>query len=201
MKKGSISQPTKARGHRAATNHHREAGIGIIPTSRRNYKEKKTMNWYIEKTTSKERRAICDTMLGLFVDLERANALLETVLDEQFSDREQAPLSASGADWTRSMLHIVNDIISDSILVFYLTIGDDEDTQVKNFIASLERAKLAMQCEGAHSAAIAAGNKLREDRRRGFLDAMDKISDMEDADAIAAIKLLDDVTASKEASV
>lgn len=61
------------------------------------------MNWYIEKTTSKERRVICDTMLGLFVDLERANALLETVLDEQFSDREQAPLSASGADWTRSM--------------------------------------------------------------------------------------------------
>ena len=99
------------------------------------------------------------------------------------------------------MLHIVNDIISDSILVFYLTIGDDEDTQVKNFIASLERAKLAMQCEDAHSAAIAAGNKLREDQRRGFLDAMDKISDMEDADAIANIKLLDAVTASKEASV
>lgn len=159
------------------------------------------MNWYIEKTTSKERRAICDTMLGLFVDLERANALLETVLDEQFSDREQAPLSASGADWTRSMLHIVNDIISDSILVFYLTIGDDKDTQVKNLIASLERAKLAMQCEGAHSAAIAAGNKLREDRRRGFLDAMDKISGMADADAIAAIKLLDAATASEEASV
>ena len=58
-----------------------------------------------------------------------------------------------------------------------------------------------MQCEDAHSAAIAAGNKLREDQRRGFLDAMDKISDMEDADAIANIKLLDAVTASKEASV
>ena len=32
------------------------------------------MNWYIEKTTSKERRAICDTMLGLFVDAESGRA-------------------------------------------------------------------------------------------------------------------------------
>ena len=145
------------------------------------------MNWYIEKTTSKERSVICDAMLGIFTDLERAEVLLETVLEESFFESEQKPLTASEADWTRSMLHIVNDIISDSILVFYLTIGDDEDTQVKNFIASLERAKLAMQCEGAHSAAIAAGNKLREDRRRGFLDAMDKISGMADAEAIAVI--------------
>lgn len=36
--KGSMSQPTKAR-HGATTNHHREAGIGIIPTSRRENKE------------------------------------------------------------------------------------------------------------------------------------------------------------------
>ncbi len=33
-----MSQPTKAR-HGATTNHHREAGIGIIPTSRRENKE------------------------------------------------------------------------------------------------------------------------------------------------------------------
>ena len=36
--KGSMSQPTKAR-HGATTNHHREAGIGIIPTSRQENKE------------------------------------------------------------------------------------------------------------------------------------------------------------------
>ena len=159
------------------------------------------MLWDEPKIFFLERRYFFSIILSEFLKNRVALQLLETVLDEQFSDREQAPLSASGADWTRSMLHIVNDIISDSILVFYLTIGDDEDTQVKNFIASLERAKLAMQCEDAHSAAIAAGNKLREDQRRGFLDAMDKISDMEDADAIANIKLLDAVTASKEASV
>lgn len=37
--KGSMSQPTKARGHRATTNHHRAAGIGIILTSRQENKE------------------------------------------------------------------------------------------------------------------------------------------------------------------
>nr|DAZ66390.1 MAG TPA: hypothetical protein [Caudoviricetes sp.] len=33
-----MSQPTKAR-HGATTNHHRETGIDIIPTSRRENKE------------------------------------------------------------------------------------------------------------------------------------------------------------------
>ena len=38
-KKSALSsQPTKAR-HGATTNHHREAGIGIIPTSRQENKE------------------------------------------------------------------------------------------------------------------------------------------------------------------
>lgn len=36
--KGSMTQPTKAR-HGATTNHHRETGIDIIPTSRRENKE------------------------------------------------------------------------------------------------------------------------------------------------------------------
>ena len=148
------------------------------------------MNWYIEKTTSKERRVICDTMLGLFVDLERANALLETVLDEQFSDREQAPLSASGADWTRSMLHIVNGIIRDSIVTFYLTIGDDEEPRAAHYIEAAETAKLARQCEIAYYNA-----------QKKHPGAIGKIADMEDADAIAAIKLLDAATASGEASV
>nr|DAI14892.1 MAG TPA: hypothetical protein [Caudoviricetes sp.] len=34
-----MSQPTKAIRHGAATNHHREASIGIMPTSRRENKE------------------------------------------------------------------------------------------------------------------------------------------------------------------
>ena len=39
------------------------------------------MNWNIWKTTVKERAIIGDTMLGVFADLERAEVLLETVLD------------------------------------------------------------------------------------------------------------------------
>ena len=41
-----MSQPTKAR-HGATTNHHREAGIGIIPTSRRENKEEKQNEFLI----------------------------------------------------------------------------------------------------------------------------------------------------------
>ena len=145
------------------------------------------MNWYIEKTTSKGRSIIRGAVFGIFADLERAEVLLETVLEESFLESEQKPLTASEADWTRSMLYIVHEIIGDAVVAYHLTVGDTEDLRAKNYIASAETAKLAMQCESAHSGAVAAGNKLCEDRRRVFIDAMDKISDMWDAEAIAAI--------------
>lgn len=148
------------------------------------------MNWNIWKTTVKERAIIGDTMLGVFADLERAEVLLETVLDEHFPDRGQKPIAASDADWTRSMLRIVNDIISDSILTFYLTIGDTEDTRANNYIEAAETVKLARQCEIAYYNA-----------QKKHPDAMEKIADMDDADAIAAIKLLYAATANKETSV
>ena len=144
------------------------------------------MNWNIGKTTVKERAIIGDTMLGVFADLERAEVLLETVLDEHFLDREQKPIAASDADWTRSMLHIVNGIIRDSIVTFYLTIGDDEEP---HYIEAAETAKLARQCEIAYYNA-----------RKKHPGATGKIADMEDADAIAAIKLLDAATSNKEVS-
>ncbi len=39
-----MSQPTKARGHGATTNHHREAGTDIVPASRRENKEENMKN-------------------------------------------------------------------------------------------------------------------------------------------------------------
>ena len=148
------------------------------------------MNWNIWKTTVKERAIISDTMLGVFADLERAEVLLETVLDEHFLDREQKPIDAADADWTRSMLRIVNDIIRDSIVTFYLTIGDDEEPRAARYIEAAETAKLARQCEIAYY-----------NSQKKHPDAMEKIADMDNADAIAAIKLLDAATANKEASV
>ena len=145
------------------------------------------MNWCIEETTSKERAVICDAMIGIFTDLERAEVLLETVLGESFPESEQKPLAASEADWMRSMLHIVHEIIGDAVVAFHLTVGDTDDTRAKNYIASAEKVKRAMQCESAHSAAVAVGNTLREDRRWVFVDTMNKIADMRDTEAIAAI--------------
>ena len=81
------------------------------------------MNWYIEKTTSKGRSVICDAMLGIFTDLERAEVLLETVLEESFFESEQKPLTASEVDWTRSMLYIVHEIIGDAVVAYHLTVA------------------------------------------------------------------------------
>ena len=148
------------------------------------------MNWNIWKTTVKERAIIGDTMLGVFADLERAEVLLETVLDEHFLDREQKPIAASDADWTRSMLYIVHEIIGDAVVAYHLTVGDDEEPRAAHYIEAAETAKLARQCEIAYYNA-----------QKKHPGAMGKIADMDDADAIAAIKLLDAATANKEASV
>lgn len=87
------------------------------------------------------------------------------------------------------MLHIVNGIIRDSIVTFYLTIGDDEEPRAAHYIEAAETAKLARQCEIAYYNA-----------RKKHPGATGKIADMEDADAIAAIKLLDAATSNKEVS-
>lgn len=48
-----MSQPTKARGHGAATNHHREAGTDIIPPPEQKNKER-IMNYSPELTAHEE---------------------------------------------------------------------------------------------------------------------------------------------------
>ena len=65
------------------------------------------MNWYIEKTTSKGRSIIRDAVFGIFADLERAEVLLETVLEESFLESEQKPLTPHNTD-----CHIFGDHFS-----------------------------------------------------------------------------------------
>lgn len=106
------------------------------------------MNWNIWKTTVKERAIIGDTMLGVFADLERAEVLLETVLDEHFLDREQKPIAASDADWTRSMLHIVNGI---SEIPLSLSISPSETTRNRGRLITLKQRKPLSSPDNARS--------------------------------------------------
>lgn len=142
------------------------------------------MFWCIEKTTSHERSTIRNAISPIFVDLERAEIMIDTVIEEHFHDREQKPLGALDAEWVRTMLYVVRGLISDTITAYKLTVADTEDPRAKNYIAAAEAVKTAMQCEQACEGAYALENKLPAERRKPITDALAKIGDMGDAAAI-----------------
>lgn len=145
------------------------------------------MYWCIDKTTSNERTTISNAMYCLFADLERAETLLDTVAEEHFGDMVQKPLDATAAAWVGTLLHVARDIISDTIVAYYLTVADTEDVRAKNYIAAAEAVKTAMQCESAYKGVYALEKKLPAERRKPIMDARAKIGDMEDAAAILAL--------------
>lgn len=145
------------------------------------------MYWCIEKTTSNERTTISNAMYALFADLERAETLIDTVIEENFDDRVQKPLDETAAAWVGTLLHVARDIISDTIVAYNLTVADTEDMRAKNYIAAAEAAKTAMQCEQAYEGVYALEKKLPAERRKPIMEARVKIGDMEDAAAILAL--------------
>lgn len=145
------------------------------------------MYWCIEKTTSNERTTISNAMYALFADLERAETLIDTVIEEHFDDRVQKPLDETAAAWVGTLLHVARDIISDTIVAYNLTVADTEDMRAKNYIAAAEAVKTAMQCEQAYEGVYALEKKLPAERRKPIMEARVKIGDMEDAAAILAL--------------
>ena len=78
-----MSQPTKARGHRAVTtNHHREAGADIVPASRRENKEEIMKS--IQERLKEEILLLTDEQLDYVI--ERVNELLA---DEETKEAQE----------------------------------------------------------------------------------------------------------------
>lgn len=145
------------------------------------------MYWCIEKTTCNERTTISNAMSPLFSDLERAEALLDTVMEDCFDGREQKPLDSCDAAWVGTMLRVARDIIADTIVAYHLTVADTDDVRAKNYIAAAEAVKTAMQCEDAFRGSFAAEQELPAEERKAFCEARCKAGDMEDAAAIVAV--------------
>ena len=145
------------------------------------------MNWFIDKTTHGERVTIETAVGSLFADLEKAECLLGAVLDDHFNNREQEALSGATADYVGTMLRIVLDILSDTILAYSLTVADVYSVRAKRFIESADAVKRAMQCEAANNAACDVERKLPADESRQFIEERIRICDLEDAEAIMAL--------------
>lgn len=98
-----MSQPTKAR-HGATTNHHREAGIGIIPTSRR--KDKEENMGYLSELTAHERLTVDNATLDMFTAFENGSDLIYDIWEQYFSDRERKNIESRDLEFIGRILYV-----------------------------------------------------------------------------------------------
>lgn len=148
------------------------------------------MYWCIEKTTSNERTIINNAVYAIFADLEKAETLINTVIEECFDSAEQKKLSSCEAEWVGTMLHITRDILTDAITAYHLTVADTGSVRAQNFIKAAETAKTAMQCEDAYSGVYELEKRAPAEKRKAIMETRAKIGDMDDAAAIIALNAL-----------
>ena len=103
---------------------------------------------YIEETTIKERIAISNAITPIFVDLERAENLLDTIQDECFEFKGGGTYLSANAKWVYDMVCIVHDILCDTIATFYLTIGDDSNNDAKYYLKNAQYAETVLMLNG-----------------------------------------------------
>ena len=142
------------------------------------------MNWSFEKTTARERMKICDAMYALFVELERAEMLLNTVIDEDFGSYVQQPITKERAEWMGAMLRIVSDIVNDVSLAYKLTVANTGDPRVSRYIEAAERVKTAIECDNAHSTAFKQIGKLPHADFIARGKELVELRDLEDTEAL-----------------
>ena len=148
------------------------------------------MDWNIENTTAHERVRIGSALYCLFEDLERAETLITTVMEEHFCEREQKPISGSDAKWIGSLLYTAREIIWDSILSYNLLVANTEDPRVENYLQAAERVRAAIKCDSMCDKVWRLERTLPADRRDSVQNARTEIMTLEDTVAIPALESL-----------
>ena len=145
---------------------------------------------YIEETTIKERIAISNAVMPIFVDLDRAESLLDTIQNECFEFKEGRAQLSADEEWVYDMVCIVNDILRDAITSFYLTIGYDANNRAEYYFKNAQHAKTVLKCEETLDLIRDVEQSLPEDRRRRVLEIRKKVDDMKDEDALPILEAL-----------
>ena len=145
---------------------------------------------YIEETTIKERIAISNAVMPIFVDLDRAESLLDTIQNECFEFKEGHAHLSANEEWVHDMISIVHNVLSDAIATFYLTIGYDANNGAKYYFKNTQYAETVLKCEETLTRIHDVEQSLPEDRRRRVLEIRKKVDDMKDEDALPILEAL-----------
>ena len=133
---------------------------------------------YIEKTTSAERRIICDVLGPAVGDLKCASDMLSEIT---IDDADNIP------DWVEYRLRLISNALEEFVATFYVTCGDDGELEVKNRLTWMERAKLAKEVE-TEKRKIAEIIPSKE--YRSYSDKLDAISKLPDEEALPEFRAL-----------
>lgn len=141
------------------------------------------MNLWIEKTNSNDRIAISNGMAPIFDSLERAELLLDAVMEECYGSNENK--------WEWQMLRIVQDMLMDATTAYHLTIADTRSICVKNAIKEIENVKVSMQCEEVQERICDLARNLPAAQRKTITEERVKASDMNDEQALVILNELE----------
>ena len=137
---------------------------------------------YIEKTTSAERRIICDVLGPAVGDLKCASDMLSETLVEDADDIQ---------DWMKYRLkyrlRLISTALEEFVATFYVTCGDDQELEAKNRFTWMERARLAKEVE-TEKRKIAEIIPAKE--YRSYSDKLDALSELPDEKALPELRAL-----------
>lgn len=145
---------------------------------------------YIEETTIQERISISNAVMPIFVDLERAENLLDTIQDECFEFKGGNTYLSANEKWVYDMVCIVHDILCNAISAFYLTIGDDSNNDVKYYLKNAQYAETVLKCGETLDRIHDEIRSLPEDRRKRIDAIRAKATAMKDEDALPILEAL-----------
>ena len=145
---------------------------------------------YIEKTTIKERAAISNAMTPIFVNLERAESLLDTVQNECFECKRDSVFLSTDAKWVQNMVGIVENILFDAITAFHLTATNTFDNGAKYYLKDAKYAETAMRCAETLDRIHDIERSLPAERRKSIAEIRESVVDMDDEAALPILEAL-----------
>lgn len=145
----------------------------------------------IEKTTMKERTTISNAMTPIFVNLERAETLLNTVQNDCFEHKGGNVYISADAEWMYDMVSIVEDILYDAITAFYLTTADNPSSNgAQSYLNDAKCAETAMKCGEIFDRICDIERSLPEDQQKRVAEIRKSVVNMEDQEALPILEAL-----------